>query len=222
MKKPPISPIFLTVVYLTIVATIGLLIICSLSRRILDSAQYHSEDMIPISQNLTIRQTIRPKNNGLDSILIFMKNTALSNREPFRFRLLDNDSNVVREIKLNGYNIGEADNVRFDFPPVVDSGDRNYIIELMSDTREEKGTIKAGVSAADWYAEGQLVSPFMLASDLSFQMFYRPTSKISLINQVKKYILGRVSTPQFLGLAGLTSIISFFGLKKIIQSVNTV
>jgi hypothetical protein len=220
MKKLLYNPAALTGGYILLAIIVGILITTGLTRRILDTAQYQSEDTALIHKDQVVRQSIRPINHGLNTILIYLKNSAFSNRDSFRFRLLDANSQKVREVDINGTNIGEADNVRFQFAPIVDSAGQFYIIELMSDTLSHQATIKAGVSASDGYSQGRLLSPDLPNSDLSFQLYYQPQDKRLLLEGIGRYISKRMVNFQFVGLAAMTTTAGFLMLKKILMDTN--
>jgi hypothetical protein len=219
MKNLLFNPLTIACGYILFAISFGVVIILGLSRRILDSAQYQSDNTLLIHNEMVLRQTIKPVNPGLNTIMVYLKNSGQLNHDPFRFRLVDESGQVVREIYLNGSNIGEADNVRFQFSPVVDSAGQIYIIELMSDTPSNKPTIKAGISKTDSYPEGQLISDEVVGPDLSFQLFYRPQDRLMLMKEVANYVYERASGIKLWGLLLIIYFVNYFVLKKILLPI---
>ncbi len=73
---------------------------------------------------------ISPKNN-LNSVVLKLKNAALRNQEQVIFRMLE-EGKVIREEKINGYNIKDEDWVRFAFEVVPNSYQKEFEMELVS------------------------------------------------------------------------------------------
>lgn len=155
-------------------------------RRVPDSGQPVSEKLAPIFNAQSITQTIVPQNNGLSTILIHLKNAQLKNVDPFIFSLADAHGNVLREISINGRNIGDGEDIRFQFAPISDSAGKTYAITLRAPyTDIASPHIEAGFSNTDTYSQGRSSLP-KENGDLSFQLFYHPVSlftplKLSLL-----------------------------------------
>src|SRR3989338_126192 len=65
---------------------------------------------------------VSPKDN-LNSVVVKLKNISIKNSKPVYFRLLDNQD-IVKQIQINGSNIGDSSMVRFAFAAIKDSKDR--------------------------------------------------------------------------------------------------
>lgn len=141
---------------------------------------YHQDDvgeLVPIYDKQTLTQTIILEQSGLDTVMIFLKNARLDNRDKFIFQI----ENTV--IPINGYNIGDGDTVKFQFPPLnLPVGSKIKVTLSAPDTKNPDTAIKAGVSSKDFYVKGELGGKFN-SRDLSFQLFYQPISKKELIKQ---------------------------------------
>jgi len=110
-----------------------------------------------------VTQSFTPRNNGLNIITIYLKNVSLRNRDPFLFQLSDANG-ILRTIRINGYNIGDGDNVRFQFDPVADSGNKQFTLTLSSESPKE---LAVGVGFSE------------VAESIAFQTYYFPTSRIN-------------------------------------------
>jgi len=61
-----------------------------------------------------------------------IKNPNLKNKKIIKFNLYDEKNNLIREVKLNGFNIGDGDFVKFVFEPVPDSSQKKYNFTISS------------------------------------------------------------------------------------------
>ncbi len=73
---------------------------------------------------------ISPKEN-LNSVVIKLKNISIRNSKPLFFYLNDNQ-NTIRQIKINGSNIGDSSMVRFAFSEIEESKNKEYTVILSS------------------------------------------------------------------------------------------
>lgn len=87
---------------------------------------------------------VQSNNNYLNIIMLRMKNPGIENMGDFKFELLDEESNLVREIKFNGMNIGDPGDMRFQFEPIVDSFGKEYKIEITPDGAQPLVSIEVG------------------------------------------------------------------------------
>lgn len=143
-------------------------------------------ELTPIYAKQSLIQSITLEQDGLDTVMIFLKNARLDNRDKFIFQIAD------VTIPINGYNIGDGDTIKFQFPPLnLPAGTKVNITISAPDTKDPNTAIKAGVSSADAYPEGDLGGKFA-PRDLSFQLFYQPKSKKELILSSLKSFLKRL------------------------------
>jgi hypothetical protein len=143
--------------------SLGLLV-----RRLPDVNQPQSNQFLWIYSGHPVSQTFVPRHDGLNVINIYLKNVSLRNQDPFTFTLSDS-SEVLRQINLTGYNIGDGDNVRFQFPPIMNSANLPLTLKLTSDSPQNIA-IGAGFSES--------------AKSIAFQSFYFPTSRLSVLKAV--------------------------------------
>jgi len=132
-------------------------------------------ELTPIYDKQSLTQSITLEQSGLDTVMIFLKNARLDNQDKFIFQIAD----VI--IPINGYNIGDGDTIKFQFPPLnLPAGSQVNITLSAPDTKDPNIAIKAGISSADAYLAGGLSGKFS-PRDLSFQLFYQPASKKAII-----------------------------------------
>jgi hypothetical protein len=157
-------------------------------RRLPDIGQPESNQFQWIYSGHPVSQTITPQHNGLNVITTYLKNVSIRNQEPFTFELRDR-TGIIRTINLTGYNIGDGDNVRFQFPPIMNSANLTLTLTLTSNS-QKVSAIGVGYSES--------------AQSIAYQTFYFPTSRILILKSVINNFV--------YGLANLCFIILFFGL----------
>ena len=157
-----------------------------LVKRVPGAYQFESAELVPIYDKQSLSQTITLEQSGLDTVMVFLKNARLDNRDKFVFQIED------KEILINGYNIGDGDTIKFQFAPLDLPAGRQASFTLSAlDTKNPNLAIKAGVSAGDAYPAGELSGRFT-PRDLSFQLFYQPVSKKTLLIHSIKSFLNRL------------------------------
>lgn len=61
-----------------------------------------------------------------------IKNPSLANKKEIIMDLYDSGGNIIRTVKLNGYNIGDGQYVKFVFEPISDSLNKDYQFTISS------------------------------------------------------------------------------------------
>lgn len=210
MKKL-LSPVHVVLGY--IFATILLLGISSfvLMRRVPEVNQGVVNRLVPLYKTAPVTQTITPVHDGLNVVVIFLKNRSILNNDKLVFTLSQNNQ-TVRTIELSGSNVGDGETVRFQFEPIIDSGSKTYEIKLVApDTQEPKTPIEIGFSNLDEYKFGSASQ----VGDMSFQLFYKPVNKPVLIAELQAVFLSRLN-PLFVISLGL-SFIGCLWLAKLLK-----
>jgi hypothetical protein len=154
-------------------------------RRLPDVSQPLSGQWQWIYSGHPVSQTITPRHDGLNVITVYLKNVSLRNQDPFYFTLAD-ASGVIRKIDINGYNIGDGDNVRFQFLPIFDSKNLTLIFTLTSSS-PQSAAIGAGFSDS--------------AGSLAYQTYYFPTSRMVVLETAAGDFTNRLLRPRFILLA---------------------
>ena len=155
-------------------------------RRVPGFHQDQVGEFTPIYDKQSLTQSITLEQTGLDTVMIFLKNARLDNRDKFIFQIAD------VTIPINGYNIGDGDTIKFQFPPLsLTAGTKVNIYLSAPDTKNPDLAVKAGISSTDAYAGGELGNKFG-SRDLSFQLFYQPISKSTLLLESIQNFLQRL------------------------------
>lgn len=112
-------------------------------------------------ERVFIDSFVSPENN-LNSVVIRLKNSFGSNKEEFNFSLIK-DGQKIREVKVNGYNIGDDDWVRFAFAKIEETKDKRFEIELGSPKAKEPTAIKV-------FVDGQYRASLMTYHDVDSRL----------------------------------------------------
>jgi hypothetical protein len=164
--------------------------------RLPDVGQPLVEKELWVYSSHPVSQEIIPQNNGLHVITVYLRNVALRNQDPFLFELSDS-SGVIRSIRLTGYNIGDGDNVRFQFNPIMNSKDNPLTLTLTSNSSQK---IAIGVGYSD------------AARSIAYQSFYYPTNRLSILKSTAVNFLHSLFQLRFMiifVILGLTAYSSF-------------
>ncbi len=142
-------------------------------RRLPDIGQPRENTQVWVYSGHPVSQMIAPQSNGLNVVTVYLKNVSLRNQDSFLFELSDL-SGVIRSIQITGYNIGDGDNVRFQFDPVLDSAGKIYTLTLTSNSPRD---IAIGAGYSD------------PAKSIAYQTYYYPTDrKLVLIKTSQNFI----------------------------------
>ena len=166
-------------------------------RRLPDSTQDEVKELVPLTSTQPIAQTLVPNYDGLDTVYVFLKNPGVLNTDPFNFLLTGESGDKLVDIKVNGWNIGDGETVKFQFPPLVSSAHQKLTLTLSApETVKTDTAVKVGISAADNYPAGEIGSRFG-SRDISFQLFYRPQNRLSLYRQLLSHFFSQLFSTGF-------------------------
>lgn len=123
---------------------------------------------------------ISPKKN-LNSVVLKLKNTTVRssvgrNSKPIYFKLLKNQS-VLSQIQINGSNIIEDSDIRFTFPAIEDSENEIFTVILNSPETNKDEELGINMDTSN--------NPVIIT-------YHIPTSKLHLMLDVYKNLLGRI------------------------------
>ncbi|OGE64798.1 hypothetical protein A3I48_00555 [Candidatus Daviesbacteria bacterium RIFCSPLOWO2_02_FULL_36_7] len=124
---------------------------------------------------------VSPKDN-LNSVVVKLKNISIKNSKPVYFRLLDNQD-IVKQIQINGSNIGDSSMVRFAFAAIKDSKDRRYTISLTSPQTEKNEALGIHTDT--------LNHPVIIT-------YHIPSSRLQLISDIYKNLGTKILTDKIL------------------------
>jgi hypothetical protein len=89
-------------------------------RNRLDQARGVSS-FLPLTQDVSTEFTTNE--NGLNIIILHLKNPGLVNTDNYKITLSDGVS-VLFEQEFSGFNVGDPSDLRFQFPPIISKGKR--------------------------------------------------------------------------------------------------
>jgi len=209
---------FLGLTYLIVPVIILIFLTVFAVKRIPDSSQEISERLVPITRTHPVTQSIIPVNNGFNTVVIYLRNKMLLNTDPLIFYLTDTQNQVLRQLTISGRNIGDGETIRFQFPPLSDSAGKLYTIRLEApQTNFGSNIIEAGFSNSDTYPEGSS-QDIQETGDLSFQFFYRPESKLVLLQNLFSRFVSQTLSVRFLVVFPVTLVVLYFLYLKFLQS----
>jgi hypothetical protein len=165
----------LSVILFGIVLSVGV-------RRLPDVGQPTSSEEVWIYKDHPIFQQITLGSDNFNVITVYMRNVGLRNKEAITFALLDINQKTVRQINLNGYNIGDGDNVRFQFDPIPDSAGKTYTLKFSSPTSVYSNAVGIGYSQ----------------KSISYQTYYLPMNKIAAVYKSSNTFIQSFINPKFL------------------------
>ena len=184
-------------------------------QRVPETSQFVVDRLVPLYPWNDVSQSYFSKNNGLNTILVHMRNMSLLNNKTVYFQLLNENGEELRKITINGANIGDRVNVRFQFEPIRDSKNNKYLILLSSpDTKIGDTPIEIGFSNADTYIEGS-PSDKTQNGDFAFQTFYKPQDKLQIIFEVLNNIKRNYLSIDFFKSITLLILMVLFLTKKL-------
>jgi hypothetical protein len=171
--------------------------------RLPDVSQPSVEKEVWFYGDKTISQKVEPLHNGFNVVQVYLRNIALRNREPVTFSLGDTTGKELRRIDLNGYNIGDGDNVRLQFTPLTDSKGKTYRLVFSSPSSVWENAVGVGYSGPE-YPGGSI----------AYSLYYNPVSRLEVIKTVTFRLVGLVARPSFLFYLILVFIFTWFPIKK--------
>lgn len=151
-------------------------------RRLPDIGQSRENTQVWVYSGHPVSQSFTPHNDGLNVVTVYLKNVTLRNQDPFKFELSDS-SGIIREINLSGYNIGDGDNVRFQFDPIPDSANRPFTFTFTSDSPSE---IAIGVGFSE------------PAGSVAYQTYYFPSSRLQVLKHTATAFLKNLANIRFI------------------------
>ena len=107
-----------------------------------DQPGYGDMGRVSIYGTRTFTQEFISKNNNLMAVGTTIKNPNLKNKKNINFSLYDEKNNLIREVMLNGFNVGDGDFVKIVFDPLSDSKNKKFKFIISSPTAGEEEIIE--------------------------------------------------------------------------------
>lgn len=105
---------------------------------------------------------------NLNSVVIKLKNISIRNSKPVYFNLLENQE-TVKQIRINGSNIGDSSMIRFAFDEIKNSKKIKYTVIINSPETEKEEALGIHTDAAN--------QPVIIT-------YHTPSSRLQLISDV--------------------------------------
>lgn len=141
----------------------------------------------------TVTQTIFSSHNNLSAVGMSIKNPFFRNKKDI-FLKIYKDSNLLRESKLNGLNIGDGDFVRFHFEPITESMSQTFSLVLTAPDSDEQETLELIVSKSipNWSKQLKVGDEIKTGS-LSMVQFSSNQNKLGTSFLIFKDLIVRIS-----------------------------
>lgn len=165
-----------------------------LVKRVNEISQFTVDRFVPIIPSKPIVQTFSVKNKGLSEVVVFMRNPQVKNTDPLTLEIQDDDSNTLREVAINGRNIGDGVDVPFKFTPVLSDLNEFKILIKVPKLVDQPSRIEVGFSNNNTLIQGSSTEP----GDLSFQTFYTPSSKLEMAKSIISSFMSNMASVQLL------------------------
>ena len=85
-----------------------------------------------------------PERNGVNIFIIPLKNPGLVNEDKFKFQLVK-VGELGREIEFSGANVGDPDNLRFQFAPLATGVGEEWKVRMVPEEEESTNPLLVGV-----------------------------------------------------------------------------
>ncbi|HUV42548.1 MAG TPA: hypothetical protein VMY36_01435 [Patescibacteria group bacterium] len=181
-KKIWLAIFFLIVIFIFFLFLISVFII----KHRVDLAQTRGEELYQIYGQRQVGQTFVAGKNNLEMIIINLKNRSLRNQQPVYFYLQEaNQPQNLRELKINGFNIGDPSTIKFQFEPIPDSAEKSYYFYLESPESNVNDAVEIVYNKQDVYSSGKMIfSEEEKEADLRFIVNYYPGNKQALVKEI--------------------------------------
>jgi hypothetical protein len=150
--------------------------------------------------NGVFEQSYRPRHNNLNIIVLHLKNPGLVNRDTYKFSILNSGGSIIVSQAFTGFNVGDPTDLRLQFDPITDSGNKNLILKLDS-LSSNYDPILVGVDENN---------------NIAFSSYYREGSKGKEFVNVITNLIIRIGKDQlFFGLLFIFLFVIFWKWRKI-------
>lgn len=141
-----------------------------------------------------ISQEFTSFRSNLIGIAMTVKNPNLKNKKDVFLHVYDENSEVLRETKLNGANIEDGNFVKFLFNPISDSKDKTYKFIITSPESGEGEVLPIFYTDEKPIWAGQMM--FEDAEDIvgsvSFVTLHKPESKLEVVSEIYSDLFSRL------------------------------
>jgi len=199
--------LFLAVFFVLLLSVFGV-------RRRIDIAQTSGNCLYQIYEDRKIGQTFISNKDNLNIIILDLRNAMLKNEQSIFFYLKEvGTDRDLREIQINGLNVGDPGSVRLQFEPISDSAGKSYYFYLESPSSTVFDAVEIFHSPKDVYSEGEMmVNGQKLEGELRFASYYYPGSKTTMFREMIRDFRARLLVDKSFVIAYLFLLFLTFGL----------
>lgn len=172
----------------------------------LDNHQPLGDQKISFEGSHEISQLFTSNYQNLNAVSICIRNPSRL-LTPIKFELKDVQGTVLRTIDFTGGNIDNSDCTRFQFDPVGDSGNQDYLASLTLQIDDdlaipEQQALKSGLyieahAGTDYLAGNAYQAGLELPYDLHFKTFYRQETKAVISESATQFQARLFADPVF-------------------------
>lgn len=130
--------------------------------------------------------------NNLTAIGTTIKNPNLNNKKEIIFTLYDEQSNLIRSVKLNGFNIPDGDFVKIIFDKIADSKGKKYYFTLSSPSANEEEVIEVFLINPTTEILTYIYDGKTYNGGIPMVTFNKPDSKLETIKLVYLNLLSKL------------------------------
>lgn len=155
---------------------------------------YDPNIRLSIYSNIVFVQKFVSKANNLTAIGLSIRNPNLKNQSEIIFNIYNPDGTLIRDVKISGRNLEDGSFIKFIFPPIIDSMNKEYLFSLSSPGAGAEETIElfiikeGGESGIIEYSYGRENHP----GGTPIVLYSKPDSKFSVIKSVYSSWLSRL------------------------------
>lgn len=118
------------------IIVLAALTLASLASRNRLETEVPGSSYLPISESHPA--TFTPRHQGLNIILLRMKNPDLADTSNFVFTFSNSAGQVLRQLNFSGRNIGDPSDVRLQFDPIPNSAGQSLTLTVASPSKSVK------------------------------------------------------------------------------------
>lgn len=155
---------------------------------------YDPKIRLSIYSNIVFVQKFISKTNNLTAVGLSIRNPNLKNQSEIIFNIYNPDGTLIRGVTISGRNLEDGSFIKFVFPPILDSMNKEYLFSLSSPGAGAEETIElfiikeGGESGIIEYLYGGENYP----GGTPIVLYSKPDSKFSVIKSVYSNWLSRL------------------------------
>lgn len=138
-----------------------------------------------------VTQPFIAKEDGLSAIGVSLKNPNLANKKDIILEVSQPGGQVLRKAVQSGSVIQDGKFVRFNFPPVADSKNKQYQLRLLAPTVKKHEALEVFLTGDKNFLPAQItedgkqvLEPATTSSATSYVIFHQPKSITALIGSI--------------------------------------